>query len=131
MISHKDYVYQKKLGQQLPIDSFRFDFRRVTSFQRHTLGPHLLNQLELSGSHETPGRYSYGGLESDIVDVDVVVKHLKSKYGYVVTMMISHSRGSTVTMGYLCTHEEAAKNVKYFVNVSARYRMVSPSAVII
>jgi uncharacterized alpha/beta hydrolase family protein len=54
----------------------------------------------------------------------VVVKHLKSKYGYVVTMMVCHSRGSITTMQYLCTHEEDAANVKCFVNVSGRYRMV-------
>ena len=83
--------------------------------------------LVLSGNHETPGRYAYyGPLALDVVDIDVVVKYLKSKYGYVVTMMVSHSRGSVVTMRYLCTYEDAA-NVKYFVNVSGRYRMVSGS----
>jgi len=57
------------------------------------------------------------------VDVDVVVKHLESKYGYVVTTMVSHSKASMVTMRYSCTYAEAAANVKYFVNVSGRYRM--------
>ena len=63
------------------------------------------------------------------MDVDVVVKYLKSKYGYIVTMMVSHSRGSVVAMGFLCSYEDAA-NVKYFVNVSGRYRMVSKSTAI-
>ena len=93
------------------------------------MGPYLFEELEPSGNHETPGQQSYGGLASDVVDIDVVVKYLKSKYGYVVTMMVSHSRGSTVTMRYLCTYEDAA-NVKYFVNVSGRYRMVSKSTTI-
>ena len=56
--------------------------------------------------------------------MDVVVKYLKSKYGYVVTMMVSHSRAAIATMRYLCTHEEVAASVRCFVNVSGRYRMV-------
>ena len=56
----------------------------------------------------------------------MVVKYLNSKYGYVVTMMVSHSRGSMVAMRYLCTNEEVAADVKCFVNVSGRYRMVRP-----
>jgi len=57
------------------------------------------------------------------VDVDVVVKYLTSKYGYVVTMMVSHSRAATATMQYLCTRGEVAANVRCFVNVSGRYSM--------
>jgi len=53
----------------------------------------------------------------------VVVKHLESKYGYTVTMIVSHSRASGVAMRYLCTHDEVAANVRCFVNVSGRYRM--------
>ena len=78
--------------------------------------------MNLSGSHETPGQYTYGDLKPDIVDIDVVVRYLKAKYGYVVTTMVSHSRASLMTMYYLCTYEDA-KNVKCFVNVSGRYRV--------
>jgi len=93
------------------------------------MGSWLFKELEPSGNHETPGQRSYGGLGSDVVDIDVVVRYLKSEYGYVVTMIVSHSRGSMVTMRYLCTYEAAA-NVEYFVNVSGRYRMVSKSMMI-
>ena len=89
------------------------------------------NDFESRGNHETPGRFAYGGFDSDIVDVNVVVKHLKSEYGYVVTMMVSHSRASMVTMRYLCTYEKAAADVRCFVNVAGRYRMVRPSNVMI
>jgi len=75
------------------------------------------------GGHETPGQFTYGDFNSDIVDIDVVVKYLKSKCGYVVTMIVSHSKASMATMRYLCTYEEGAANVKCFVNVSGRYRM--------
>ena len=61
----------------------------------------------------------------------MVVKHLGSKYGYVITMMVSHSKASMVTMRYLCTYQEVAANVKCFVNVSGRYRMVRSTTVII
>ena len=63
------------------------------------------------------------------MDIDVVVKYLKSTYGYVIIMVVSHSRGSMVSMRYLCTHEDAA-DVMYFVNVSGRYRMVSKATTI-
>ena len=64
------------------------------------------------------------------MDIDVVVKYLKSKYGYLVTMMVSHSRASMATMLYLSTHEEDATNVKCFVNVSGRYRVSKPTVII-
>lgn len=61
---------------------------------------------------------------TDVVDMDVVFKHLESKYGYVVSMIVSHSKAAAATMVYLCTHQEVAANVKCFVNVAGRYRMV-------
>jgi len=100
-MGHKDYLYQKNLAQQLPIDSFRFDFR---------------------GNSETPGQFVYGDIDSDIMDLDLVVKYLKSKYGYTVTMIVSHSRASNGAMRYLCTHGGVAAEVKCFVNVAGRYR---------
>ena len=63
------------------------------------------------------------------MDLDVVVKYLKSKYGYAVTMIISHSRASNGAMRYLCTDEEVAASVKCFVNVAGRYRTVRPVGV--
>ena len=79
------------------------------------------------GNHETPGQSTYGYFDSDITDVDVVVKYLKSKYGYDVTTIVSHSKAAMVTMRYLCTYREVAANVRCFVNVAGRYRMVSPA----
>lgn len=56
------------------------------------------------------------------MDLDVVVKYLKSRYGYVITTIVAHSRGANVAMWYLCINEAAA-DVNCFVNVAARYRM--------
>ncbi|KAL4251867.1 hypothetical protein ABKN59_002648 [Abortiporus biennis] len=55
-MGHKDYLFQKRLGLRLPIDSFRFDFR---------------------GNHETPGPWRAGAFLEDVRDLDVVVEYLK------------------------------------------------------
>ena len=76
------------------------------------------------GSHETPGEFVYGAFNSDIVDLGVVVKYLKSRYSYTITTIIAHSKGANVAMRYLCTINEATADINCFVNVSGRYRMV-------
>lgn len=100
-MGHKDYLFQKRLAQQLPIDSFRFDFR---------------------GCHETPGNWRMGGLADDVVDLQVVVDHLTKELGYEIDMLVGHSRGSLICFYWLSTAPEA-KTVTKFVNVSGRYRM--------
>jgi predicted alpha/beta hydrolase family esterase len=75
-----------------------------------------------SGNHETPGTWRQGSLEDDIVDLSTVVEYLKSKFGYVVHLLVGHSRGSIVAFHWLSTTEEG-KHVAGFVNVSGRYRM--------
>ncbi|GLB38189.1 putative ectomycorrhiza-regulated esterase [Lyophyllum shimeji] len=100
-MGHKDYLFQKRLALKLPIDSFRFDFR---------------------GNHETPGAWRQGALEEDLVDLSVVVEYLKANYGYVVDLVVGHSRGSLVGMRWVCTTEDG-KNISGFVNASGRYRM--------
>ena len=59
------------------------------------------------------------------MDLGVVVKYLKSRYSYVITTIVAHSRGANVAMWYLCINEAAA-DVNCFVNVAGRYRMVRP-----
>lgn len=100
-MGHKDYLFQRRLAQRLPQDSFRFDFR---------------------GNHETPGSWCHGGLLNDIDDLDVVAKYMQSVYGYVIDLVVGHSRGSLVGMRWLATAPEA-RSVTAFINVSGRYRM--------
>ncbi|KAJ7505756.1 ectomycorrhiza-regulated esterase [Mycena galericulata] len=100
-MGHKDYLFQRRLAQRLPQDSFRFDFR---------------------GNHETPGVWCYGSFQDDVDDLSVVVKYLESVYGYVIDLVVGHSRGSVVGMRWLCTAPEA-RNVTTFINASGRYRM--------
>ncbi|KAJ7243773.1 Alpha/Beta hydrolase protein [Mycena rebaudengoi] len=100
-MGHKDYLFQRRLAQRLPLDSLRFDFR---------------------GNHETPGTWNYGGFSRDVGDLSVVAQHLQTVYGYVVELVVGHSRGSIVGMRWICTAPEAA-SVKAFINVSGRYRM--------
>ncbi|THU96669.1 alpha/beta-hydrolase [Dendrothele bispora CBS 962.96] len=98
---HKDYLYQKRLAQRLPLDSFRFDFR---------------------GNHETPGVWRQGGFAGDVVDLRAVVDYLSINYGYKVDLVVGHSRGSIVAFKWICTTEEG-RNISAFVNASGRYRM--------
>ncbi|KAL5524639.1 hypothetical protein ACEPAF_9779 [Sanghuangporus sanghuang] len=100
-MGHKDYLFQKKLAKALPLDSFRFDFR---------------------GSHETGGVWNMGALDEDLEDLRIVVQYLQKTFGYVVDVIVGHSRGSLVAMRWLSTTEEG-KRVRGFVNVAGRHRM--------
>lgn len=62
------------------------------------------------------------GLDEDLQDLEVVVDYLVRNYGYVIDLIVGHSRGSLVSMRWLCTSEHA-KGARGFVNVSGRYRM--------
>ncbi|KAG6816995.1 hypothetical protein H0H87_000890 [Tephrocybe sp. NHM501043] len=52
----------------------------------------------MGGNHETPGTWRQGALDEDLVDLKIVVEYLKSTYGYVVDVVVGHSRGSLVGM---------------------------------
>lgn len=76
------------------------------------------------GNHETPGPWVFAGFSEDVIDIEVVVEYLRKEYGYVVEMLVGHSRGSVTALQWLCKHkDEDAKTVTRFVNVSGRYRM--------
>ncbi|TEB22765.1 ectomycorrhiza-regulated esterase [Coprinellus micaceus] len=100
-LGHKDYLFQKRLAARIPVDSFRFDFR---------------------GSYESGGTWKQGALHEDIEDLQAVVDYLKVNYGYVVDLLVGHSRGSIMAFRWLATSEDGRK-VSAFVNVSGRYRM--------
>jgi len=100
-MGHKDYLFLKQLAVRLPLDSFRFDFR---------------------GNHETGGIWKQGALDEDLVDLQAVVDYLKQTYGYVIELLVGHSRGSIVAFRWLSTTEDGRK-VSAFVNASGRYRM--------
>ncbi|KAH6907977.1 ectomycorrhiza-regulated esterase [Coprinopsis sp. MPI-PUGE-AT-0042] len=100
-LGHKDYLFQKTLAAQLPLDSFRFDFR---------------------GNHETGGVWKQGALSEDLEDLQAVVDYLKVEYEYVVDLVVGHSRGSVIGFRWVATSEDG-KNTAAFVNVSGRYRM--------
>ncbi|TCD70522.1 hypothetical protein EIP91_002867 [Steccherinum ochraceum] len=109
---HKDYLFQKRLALSLPVDSFRFDFR---------------------GNHESTGTATFAGFKEDIEDIAAVAAHLSSQYGYVIDLVVAHSRAVCSAMKWMCT-SVAGSEVRTFVNVSGRYRMetvynlVSPTA---
>ncbi|KAI0699121.1 ectomycorrhiza-regulated esterase [Cytidiella melzeri] len=100
-IGHKDYLFLKRLALRLPIDSFRFDFR---------------------GNFESPGPWRMGGFEDDVEDLNAVVAYLTNKLGYLVDIIVGHSRGVVAAIRWMCTAKEA-QGVRGFVNASGRYRM--------
>lgn len=52
------------------------------------------------------------------------MEYLKNEYGYVVDMLVGHSRGSVTALLWLCKHKDGdAKTLTSYVNVSGRYRM--------
>jgi pimeloyl-ACP methyl ester carboxylesterase len=52
----------------------------------------------------------------------VVVRHLAVELGYMVALVVGHSRGSVAALSWMCASEEGS-HVRGFVNVSGRYRM--------
>ncbi|KAG0704852.1 ectomycorrhiza-regulated esterase [Suillus ampliporus] len=100
-MGHKHYLFQKRLAQRFPMDSFRFDFR---------------------GNHESGGQRTQGGFGKDVEDLVTVVSYLRSTYGYEIDVVVGHSRGSVVGMHWLCTSEEGQR-AHAMINVSGRYRM--------
>lgn len=84
----------------------------------------LLLVSEYRGNHETPGTWAFGRFTNDVLDLEVVVDYLAREFGYIVDMVVGHSRGSVVGMLWLCKHRDgAAKDATRYVNVSGRYRM--------
>lgn len=75
-----------------------------------------------SGAFESGGTYHFGGFYLEVIDVQVVVAYLKREFGYVVDLVVGHSRGVVVGLLWMCSSEEG-KAVRGFVNVSGRYRM--------
>ncbi|OCH91860.1 ectomycorrhiza-regulated esterase [Obba rivulosa] len=100
-MGHKDYLYQKRLAHRLPLDSFRLDFR---------------------GNHESPGPWLMDGFSDDYEDIEASVAYLQEHFGYVVDLVVGHSRGSVVGMWWISS-SKAARNVRGYVNASGRYRM--------
>jgi alpha/beta superfamily hydrolase len=74
------------------------------------------------GNHESGGTWKQGALHEDVEDLQAVVDHLKAQYGYVVDLVVGHSRGSIVAFRWIATSEDGRK-VSAYVNASGRYRM--------
>jgi hypothetical protein len=75
-----------------------------------------------SGSHESSGQFRFGGIEDDVEDLAAVVAFLQRTYGYVIDLLVGHSRGSIVALNWFCT-ADAAQEARGLVNISGRYRM--------
>ncbi|KAF5360838.1 hypothetical protein D9756_004961 [Leucocoprinus leucothites] len=121
-MGHKDYLFQRRLAQRFPIDSFRFDFRYVTLLTSPAPKLRIIILHCGRGNHETGGTWKQGALEEDLEDLNAVIAYLKSTYGYEIELVVGHSRGSLVGFRWIST-TEVGRKVPAFVNVSGRYRM--------
>jgi uncharacterized protein len=74
------------------------------------------------GNHETGGEFKQGRIKEDVVDLEVVIGYLKSKFGYKIDTLVGHSRGSVVAFHWICKSEDG-RRVSAMVNISGRYRM--------
>ena len=63
-----------------------------------------------------------GGFVDDVRDLEAAVAYLTNQFGYVVDIIIGHSRGVVTGFRWMCTAKEA-QTVRGFVNASGRYRM--------
>ncbi|CAL1713224.1 unnamed protein product [Somion occarium] len=97
ILGHKDYLYQKRLARRLPFHSFRFDFR---------------------GNHESSGES--GSLLTDVADLQIIYDYVTKKLGYVVDVIVAHSRGANTSFLWMCTSPDAA-GVTRLVSVSSRF----------
>lgn len=109
LLAHKNQSYHKQLVQALPIDSYRFDFR---------------------GNGDSKGDWTMGDLSNDVQDLSTVISYLHHKQGYVVDLLVGHSRGSMISWMYLSKGEKKLKEdggrsfVPNLVVASGRWDMI-------
>jgi len=101
MMCHKNSIFQPKLCDKLPMDSFRFDFR---------------------GNAESPASWSISGFDRDIEDLEIVAEWLMRERNYNVDLVIGHSRGALTTMRWITLHQKTL-HVRRFIPITPRYRM--------
>lgn len=58
-----------------------------------------------------------------MLDIHVVVEYLTKELGYVVDLLVGHSRGSVTGMMWLCQYPAQSATVRGYANVSGRYRL--------
>lgn len=63
-----------------------------------------------------------GAFDNDIDDIKAVVAYLTSELGYIIDLLVGHSRGVVAMFRWMCTTKESS-SVRGFVNVAGRYRM--------
>ncbi|WFD37633.1 dTMP kinase [Malassezia japonica] len=79
MGSHKNAVFFKPLAHALPIDSYRFDHR---------------------GEGESPGEWTNGQYDTYAAEVAHVVEYLVTRFGYVIELIVAHSKSVAITYAY-------------------------------
>lgn len=63
-----------------------------------------------------------GAFSEDVEDIQTVTEYLARELGYVIDIVIGHSKGSVAGMRWASTSPQAS-SLRGFVNISGRYRM--------
>lgn len=103
---HRDYCYQKELGQTLPaklgISTFRFDFRNCGNSD---FIPNPENGRRIAGS--------------DGEDVSALYQHFCVEQDYELVAIVGHSRGASVMFSWAKNHPDIY--IPYLINCSGRF----------
>lgn len=78
--SHKNSLFFKPLAAELDFDSFRWDAR---------------------GEGDTPGEWRAGYYDEFADDLSYIVDYLHRRFGYVVDMLVGHSKACAMIAGYV------------------------------
>jgi hypothetical protein len=98
VLAHKDQLFHRSLAHNLPLDSFRFDFR------------HADQGGESRDCSDGPG-WHMSTFDQDVLDMHVVIKYLRKTFNYHVESIIAHSRGVLDTWTYYWDVEMRRANV--------------------
>lgn len=114
--SHKNQSYHRDLAGALPIDSLRIDFRGNGASSGGPYDP----------SPPTPwsqSLWNYGSMEGEVRDVRRALQWLSVERGYIVDLVVAHSRGCAVMWEYFTSPEDLAHqtHLPYYVSISGRY----------
>ncbi|PKI84182.1 dTMP kinase [Malassezia vespertilionis] len=107
--SHKNSLFFTPLAQVLPMDSFRYDMR---------------------GEGFTPGDSELSDYEAAVDELAYLIDYLQQRFGYVVEMLVCHSKGCGVAYTYMskyCTLNSLKyqRPPTFAVMASARYTMTT------
>lgn len=113
--AHKNQTYHRALAGALPVDSLRIDFRGNGASSGGPYDPHPEQSAQVD--------WDYGSMAPEVRDVRRALSWLSSERGYIVDIVIAHSRGCAVMWEYFTAPEPLAHQgyLPFYVAVSGRF----------